>query len=524
MSVDTSRSVGKLSTVPNYDDVDYMDRSAEIHWNLSKGEVRKAVEQLLSENMQRPAAPAPLWLAQGLVAFTVFGRTAESVYYSLGIVVFVFLLCVGYTARLLPIPLWIATVSSALALPFASFAAFEFRPDLLWATVIGFCGVVWLASERCFEKFKYSAAYGAAIGLLLLIKPSAFMMTLSLMLGCWVLSALRDWVTRRADLAKLSVSAGLVAAIAFAVCGWFWLPRYKDIIWYFVSNVYGVNKEVWTYRGDLIDRMAYFWHGKAVACNTGAFWWPFLLIFVAGSVRDAVAGASTYLRIRGWCFLWMFVCLGLVHSIFETKTVFVGGALYSFIIFGAIFYFSLGFLALTRLPLQGLKAQIIAAVVLAAVAWRAHSLPPYSLANPEIASNRNIANREALCDLQRAAKHGDRILVVVAEPVNPDYIRMELRSQDLTVEMLSGALCRTLQEVKVLLQDSDFVFIQDPKIVGETGDAFPAKLLQTDTKAFLDSSPEWQRVNAYHLSRGKNIYFYRRVSNGPGDAVAPQVP
>jgi hypothetical protein len=146
------------------------------------------------------------------------------------------------------------------------------------------------------------------------------------------------------------------------------------------------------------------------------------------------------------------------------------------------------------------------------------------LADPEISSNRNIANGAALSDLQQRAKHGSKILVVVAEPVNPDYIRMELRSRGLTAEMLSGALCRTFQELKSLLEDSDFAFVQDREIVGETGDAFPAKLIQSETKAFLDSSPEWQLANTYHLSRGKNVYFYRRLINSPLSTVAPQAP
>ncbi len=90
----------------------------------------------------------------------------------------------------------------------------------MWATVISGCSVLWLCSDRSFDKAGYSLCFGAALGLTMLIKPSTFLMTLLVMGGSWFLAALRACLTGKCGWPRVFLSAILILGSAFAIAGW----------------------------------------------------------------------------------------------------------------------------------------------------------------------------------------------------------------------------------------------------------------------------------------------------------------
>lgn len=503
--LNASRSVGRLSTVSNYDDVVYLNNASVVYFLAQQEGLAAAARHLFTKSLH---APFPVFNA--LAGFAVFGYSLDRVYYALTLVVFTYLLGVGIFARRLPDSLWIAVVAVALAVPFAAFSAVEFRPDLMWATLIGFAGVAWIGESGVFSKRRYSVLFGLALGFLLFVKPSTFAMTLLVMGGCWFLAAVRALFSREVAVGVIARNLAITLLAAFLVCGWYWVQHGKEIFDYFYANSFGANQDIWAYRGSLVERYAYYFRGVALDSNLGLFWLPLVLIYLAGSVRDLVNGCG--MRIRGVSFLWMLLCLVIVNSVFGMKSPFLGGSLYGFVIFGAFFYLPEFLGAFVARFVRPEALRWIVAVVLVVAAWNMQRFPPAGRVHAEAAANQKTANLGALADLQATVAPSQCILFTHGNPIVPEFLEMELRAQGKPVHFQCGSLARTLAELQPSFSESDFVFVQDQQIVGAPGDAIPGEKLQPEIKSYLDANPQWRLLDTYPLSGEKNVYLYQKIS------------
>jgi hypothetical protein len=505
-NIKNSRAEGRLSTISNYDDVVYLNKASSIYFLSHIEGGKMAAREFFTASLHSPFS-----VFNAILGFLVFGHNSDSVYYALSLVVLTYLLGVGFLARRLSDSFWLMIIGVALAVPFASLAAVEFRPDLMWATLLGFTGVVLIGESGFFSKRQYSCFFGVALGLILLVKPSTFAMTILVLGGSWFLAAFQAWLTREATIRDLLQYLSISLFAAALVCGWYWFQHGREIFDYFYSNSFGANQDVWSYRGSLFELYTYYFRGVALESNLGMFWIPFLVLYLAGGLMDLIFGHNLRQRLRGGSFLWMLFCLALVNSIFGMKSPFLGGSLYGFIIFGAIFYAVEILTTLTKRAVIRSGFQWAIAIVLLFFAWGIHSFPSASKVNKEAAANQKIANLGAFADLDDLVHTGQSILFTQGNPIVPEFLQMELRSRGKIFKPISGAFCRTLSDMMPLIAQSDFLFLQDLAIIGAPGDMIPSEKLQPEIKMYVDATPEWQLVNTYSLTHGKNVYLYQKT-------------
>jgi hypothetical protein len=512
-NLEVSRKIGRLSTVSNYDDVVYLNLASTIYFTGKTQGPGAAAALLFGKELH-----APFPVVNGLAGFVLFGPDVERVYHMLTLVVFAFLLFIAATTRGLPVILRAGLVLGSLAIPFATMCALEFRPDLMWATVLGGSGVLFLGAAHPFRKWSPSVLYGLALGAVLLIKPSTFAMTLLVLGGVWFLVALREKLCGNAGWRQIAVGWLLTALAAIVVCGWYVIPHGSEILGYFYSNSFGQNKDVWIYKGGLLDRWTYYLRGAALQSNPGYFFLPLLGLYLWGAIRDLWKGEGLEARLRGGSFLWMLVCLFGVNAVFAMKSPFLGGAFYGFLIFGGFWYLAR---LLASAPVQAwltpLPRQIAAACALAGLAWVGFSFPEVCRVSRVSADTQTSVNRALLSDLLARAPQGRRTILLLTQgnPVVGEYLQMEFRRRGLDLRIHSAAMMRSAGEVIAFAQRPRYAVVQDPGMLGTPQDAIPGEKLQPELIAYFHSNPDWKLVSEYPDKSGKRAYLYERLTRRP---------
>jgi len=502
-----SAKTGRLSTVPNYDDVVYLNKASEIYFLGRKEGAGSAAASFFTQYLHAPFA-----VANALAGFFIFGPNVKAIYLMLTLVVFAYVALVAWVGRGLPILLRWALVFLALAFPFATTAAEQFRPDPLWAIVLGAGSVFFLAAERPFEGWKPSLLYGLALGLVLVTKPSTFAMSFLVMGGSWLLAALAAGFSRRAEWGVIFRGLAVTASAALVVAGWYCLPHASAIFNYFYENSFGANREVWAYHGAVWNRWLYYFQGVALASNLGGFLFPLVLACVAGAIRDISCG-DLFQRIRGGAFLWMLAGLVLVNSAFGMKSPFLGGSLYGFLIFAGLWQ-------IARLLRWGYEQewwkafphQLLAALVLLSIAACGYSYSEVCVIPPATRKAQKAINRGVLNDLLRETR-GRRasVLITASNPVVGEYLAMEARARGRTLDIQNAAFVRDSAQILDQAATMDFVILRDPKTVGSSGDHIPGDALQSELIGRISGSPDWHLVGRYSDLQGQFAYLYRNL-------------
>jgi hypothetical protein len=508
LNLRVSRECGRLSTVGSYDDIVYISKAAHAYFTAGREGVMAAVAPLLAEDLH---APFPVW--NGFAGFLLFGFDINSVYLMLTVVVFSYLLIVWRLLRGTPVFLRDTLLLASLAVPFAGLCALEFRPDLLWATLLCGAGVIWLQAEHAFSRCRNAVWFGAMAGLVMLVKPSTFAMSFLVFGGVWFLAALRAWVTRQASLAALGKGLALSLATFLLVSGWSWIPHAKSILDYFMVHSFGANQDVWALKGTLADRLLYYVRGYAKDSNLGGFYGLFCAIYLGGCLYEILRGPRLAERIRGASFLWMIVALFAVNGFFKMKSPYLGGSFYGFLIFGAVFYTAY----FIRKPGAGIFRrfgfQVLAALAILGFVSVRYMFPPAGMVNPEWGRAQRIVNEQMLAELVALDVKGPlRVLTTQGGPIIHEYLGMMLDAEGAQLVVSCAAMDRSLEEALPRLGGVDFVVLQDPGILGKPGSPIPGEELQAPLKAHLDAIPqEWNQVRAITAPDGKNVYLYRRL-------------
>jgi len=506
-----SRELGKLSTVSNYDDVTYLNKASTVFFLGKKKGVGAAAKWLFTQNLH-----APFSVFNGVLGFNVFGYSTDRVYYALTLVVFTFMAFVAGIARKLPPFLFGAIILSSLSLPFVTMCALEFRPDLMWATVLTGGSLLFLCYDRPFDGWKCSAMFGLALGVALMCKPSTFAMTLLVMGGCWLLAAMIALLTKAASGKQIAQGLLWTAGIAFAFSGWYWLQHIGEIFNYFVINSFGDQKDVWVFRGTMQERLTYYLKGAPLQSNLGAFFVPFLIIYVVGALNDLIRGNNLAERLRGASLLWMLIALLSVNSFFSMKSPFLGGSFYGFLIFGSIWHLSRALTGWSKGWLKSLPLQATVACVMTLLAWTYHKYPVASMCYPPAVANQAFTNKGILQDmLARTPGKASSILFTQGNPIVPEYLAMEFRSRGKRLEFCNAAMERTVESAVAMDRTVQFVVLQDQNIIGAPGDAIPGEKLQPALMNYYRNTPEWQLAADYPMPDGKKVYLFERIKTQP---------
>ena len=131
-SLSESFAHGRLASEPNYDDVTYLYGGARILQSIRTGDIIKP----LTSKMHSPFS-----VLLAATSFAVWGMQDWAPYASNVVIVLCYLLLLCYFLRALPIGLQLGLLLIFLSLPFATMAVVEFRPDIMWATLVGFATV-----------------------------------------------------------------------------------------------------------------------------------------------------------------------------------------------------------------------------------------------------------------------------------------------------------------------------------------------------------------------------------------------
>lgn len=512
-SLEQSRVVGRLSSIPNYDDVTYLNRASEIYYIGKDHGVRAALASIFSDELHSPFA-----VLNALLGHVLFGPNVDRIYYALTLVVLTYLTFVAVIARRLAWPLFAGIVVASLGLPFAGLAALEFRPDLMWATVLGGSSVLFLGATKPMTRWWTSAAYGVALGVVLVTKPSTFAMSFLVMGGCWFLVAVTGLVCRTTTWRQVGSSLGLVAAGMLVAGGWYFVAHLQDSIHYFYVNSFGENRDVWSYKGSLWDRLTFYVHGVALHSNLGYAVFLLVTVYLAGAIGDLAKGRTLAVRLRGFSFLWMIVCLFGVNAYFNMKSPFLGGSFYGFLIFGSIWYAALALESICRegwLATRG--RQIVAALVVASIGCSAYAYPEASTVNVRMRPVKKSINRAICRDLlvQSRGKREVAVLFTQGNPVVWEYLQMEFRNRRRQLNANTAAFLRDPAAVIAMADSADFIVLQDQQLAGIPGDAIPVEECLPALVSHFSQAPDWELAGKYSDLNGKFAYLFKKKTPSP---------
>ena len=140
-SVARSKHKGRLSTSLNYDDVVYIESGLDID-NRIKEQGLRGISLLLRQR----GLHSPYSETLAALALAPMGFHPSAPYYANGLLVLAYLSLLAYFFRPLNFLLFAVLSFTFLFLPFATMSVVEFRPDLAWATVLGFA-IVYAVSQ-----------------------------------------------------------------------------------------------------------------------------------------------------------------------------------------------------------------------------------------------------------------------------------------------------------------------------------------------------------------------------------------
>lgn len=509
LCVEYSKSHGRLSSVPLYDDVTYFFQGATLLHSFEK-----QGSGGLNEFLLRYGLHTPFSTGLAAVSYQIFGRNDSSPYYGNAIVILLYLSGVTWFLRRLPFTDWICCLVLFLAPPIATMAIVEFRPDIGWAFVIGF-GVVWLVTTPAvFSGWKASAFAGVIVGLALLIKPTTFAMTGILFFGAIASRALSMlYATRsippvRTRIAGTAVFLLVIACIAGPYVWFFGAETWQ----YFYLNSFGINKSAWAFHGGSKESMLYYISGEAGHSNlaySGA-----LLVFLGGMLS---AVGTVYVReIRLKLIFLLLAILGawLVNTSAAMKSPFLGGAIYGTLLFSCAYLISQFYEKSASNPLLFLsKLRTPVLVIFAALALVFYRWPLYTrnLADDQNAS-RNFKNaREFInAELSRyAAAPPKQILFGQAGPIVKEGVGLWLLENNIKCGLLEASFIRTLDGFRHTYPLFDWVILQEQGVVGSFPN-MPSEALLPGFLQIVSTDPNYHRIAEFADSNGKNIFVYAR--------------
>lgn len=506
-NVELSRKIGRLSTVPNYDDVVYFTRASDIYFQFKEHGMASGLKLLVTESLH-----APFTSLNALAGFAIYGFDLDRVYYAQIIVVLAYLLFVCWFTRKLNLAWRISLLLSVLALPFASLCVMVFRPDQMSGVVVGGLAVGVITAKNLFEKYRSGLIVGSLLGLALLVKSSTFALILLVVGGAWFLTALRMLISKKSTLRAILLNGILILVSATVVSGWYLVQHYQELWAYFIDNSFGTNRDIWRLPGGVWEHLSFYFHGDTLQSSLGMFTLPIVTLFVGGALFDSIFGRGADLKFRGLQFLWMLACITLLYFLQGIKNQYMGGVLYLYLFYGALFYLQLLLLEFEKIQLGKPYVSYFLAILLVVGSWSLNRFPETERANTVWAANSKSMTLGVAQDLSKEiGPKAVSVLFTQGGPIVPEVVIMTLKAHSKVIIYGSAAFTKQLTDVTETLPRYDYVVLQDKGVEGRPGFPMPPEEWEGDLKNYLDKHLEWTLVAAYPSLNEKKSYLYKRA-------------
>ena len=493
---------GRLATEPYYDDVGYLYAGASILQAFRAGDLI----QVLASYMHSPFS---VLLAAS--SFAVWGAKDWAPYAGNVVIVVGYLLGLCYFLRRLPIGVQMGWLLAFLSLPFATMAVVEFRPDIVWATLVGFATVYLTTTSRDFssrlEAFGIGLIYGAAM----LTKPSTFLMTTAVIGLGGLLRALRQ-----AFIGKLKLSSFLVWLTCFLcgaalIDGLYYLLHYQRIWNYFYENSFGKHKDIWIQTQTLSTHLShYIGSDYAAASNLGKWRLPLLLFVALSLLFGAVRSRRAEQRLLFASLATAVVAAWLASSLFGMKSPFLGGAFYGTLIFASA-YLLAELLRSAHELLSKPVAQVLTFAGLGALSYTMHTWPAYSEWDLPRANFYRKANTGVWKEIRNTSKKyspSDGVLDVYysnSSPIPAELPQLRALQSRVPLRMRHGSLASSMEAQRRIFERCDMIIVQDPGLP-EVNPNFPGEKLQMLITQEVLAKPGYELAREIFVSDNKRIY------------------
>jgi len=504
--VDASFTRGSLSSVPNYDDVTYFLSATKIleafHHSGFDGIVK-----LLQEHRDILHSPYSTMLAAA--AFAVLGYHDSSPYIFNFFVILFYLLFLWQTLRDLPLAMRSAIMVCFLALPFATMAVVEFRPDLCWATLVGFCAIFGISSRTYFTDWRQPAIHAVLFAVSLLVKPTTFPMTIFVFGYSVCFQLAMEWHDRKAlpwrNILKLMP---IYVFVTFVIAGPYIIFFGSETWTYFREDVFGVNKGLWVYQGDLLHHLGYYLASGAAKSNLG---YPGLIIgcfFLAGTYDAVARRDAAGIRLAGG--LWGIVAaVYLINTLPNLKSAFLGGAFYATLIFSAACLWNNAVTEFLRRHPQSKHLLTAGAIVLMSLSIMLYQWPKHSGRWTSVEGrNFNYVGKSVMNEIARLPLPQNPMIVFTQTgPIIFENVEIWFLQRGQAVNIINLSFNDNISAFNKILGEADLILVQDPNSMG----AFlrlPSESLQEQFRQILSTDPRFTLVKKLEALDGKNIYIY----------------
>jgi hypothetical protein len=507
LCVRTSLRMGRLSNVPNYDDIVYFASAADLLQSVRENGLSGAADFALRDGLH-----SPYCTAVAAVAFSIEGIRNAAPYRMNLFLVVAYLSVIAYFFRQAEFHFKVLAFLFFLTLPFATMAVVEFRPDLAWATLLGFSAVFAMTREDLFQSWKVALCQGVLVGLSLLVKPSTFAMTLAvsaMALGfAWLLEISRNGLGRA--FSRLFPTAGVVLLALIALAGPYYAVFGREVWRYFIDNSFGVNATVWNNPGDPLTQWLFYIYGPGSRSNLGS---QELVIFAAllgfGFLRSWKGGRTV--RLQTLLMIAAVAIIFVVNAVARMKSPFLGGAFYGTLLFSTAFLAGEFFSALPAGSKQAYRFALGAFIIVTLNAAFIYHWPEYSHWPKHQRNKAFIAAENAMKEFVASAPTPKNIVFTQAGPVTPENIKLLYFRRKERCNMTSAAFCRSLDEFQKVVATQDVVVTQDKGTLGGS-DNMPSEALEDDFVGFLSHSADFKLAKTIPILGEKgdwrNVYVF----------------
>ena len=499
---------GRLATEPNYDDVGYFYSGALLLQAFRSGHIFEALISYMH---------SPFSVLLAAASFAIWGAQDWAPYAGNMLVVISYLLALCYFLRPLPLGVQMGLLLAFLSLPFATMAVVEFRPDLVWATLVGFAAIYLCCTDQDFSSRGEAVGIGLIYGAAMMTKPSTFLMTSSVIGLAGLLRLLRQAVLGKLKTFTLLRWLVIFLFAALLVAGFYYGLHYRRIWRYFYDNSFGENKDIWIADQSLLSHLShYIGADNAARSNLGRWRMP-LLIFAAlswlvgmrragGLERHLILGSLATLVTAAW----------LASSLFGMKSPFLGGAFYGTLIF-AVAYLLTETLKLALPTLSRPIVQSVAFVSLVALSYLMHTWPGYSEWNSARAQFYRKANIGVWNEIQGASKNfrpSDGVLDIYysnSSPIPPELQRLRALQRQVRIRVRHGSMAASMEAQRGIFEGCDMLIVQDPGLP-EVNLNVPGEKLQSSITQEVLSTSRFSLAREIVLSDNKRIYVLHNTT------------
>jgi hypothetical protein len=492
-----------------YDDVAYMLDATKRLNTLEQGGLAKVAEELW-----KWPPHAPLSTLMAAAGFSIFGRVDWAPYAvnSLVIAVWLGLWSYLFRSRLL----WERTLLLAIAafMPMTLMAVQEFRPDMLAASVLGWCLVLTLEGPLLSATTGRLLQIGALLGLAVIAKPSTFPSTIAVAGSACALASLLDTsLPQHRRPVGVARAAGLVLTGMLVIAAPYMLIGWGHIHAYITDNIFGYRKHMWVTPGDTEFHLRYYIDRKGGQFQLGYFAYPVLGLAVLGPAVSRRYGEPGQRR-RSLALAMAITVAWGVASINLMKQPFLGLHFQVLLVVAAL-------LTLRMLMERGprLAGRRIAVASCALPLLMLLACVTFRWPNRWGTLERHDQFRHGVrlfheIDGVLKDRLGDRpggVFVTFTGIVNETNLELMAHRRRTRIHFVSREVAATMEDYEPFIARCQYVLAAESG-TGITNDRFPNARLQDQVVARLDQDPAFRRVyETTGIAPDRKIILYARA-------------